>query len=50
MQGRRAFNLRSFVTKHGLGRPVAGNFYLASCDSSVRGTWAQLGIFADPGC
>ncbi|CAG2111308.1 unnamed protein product [Medioppia subpectinata] len=45
IDGRRAFQLRDFALKHGLGEPVAANFYLAKWDSYVPQLYAQF-IFA----
>ncbi|CAG2113077.1 unnamed protein product [Medioppia subpectinata] len=44
LEGRRSFKIRDFARKHGLGKPVAANFYLAKWDSYVPQLYAQFAI------
>lgn len=41
-EGRRQFRIRDFAVKHGLGQPIAGNFYQAQFDNYVPILHAQL--------
>lgn len=41
-KGRMQFDLRKYTAEHNLGKPVAGNFYLAEYDDYVPNIHAQL--------
>ncbi|XP_018568605.1 protein D3-like [Anoplophora glabripennis] len=43
-EGRPKFSVRKFTEKYSLGRPVAGNFFMAEYDNYVPELFKQLGL------